>query len=220
MSQEEGLLDFFSKFRTLHFRRGETIIRAGENPSGVFYLSKGYVRLYALSKDGQKFSLIIFKTGDIFPLTWSLANIKTEYFVEAMTPCLIFRADKRSFVNLLKNQPQVYQEITEGILARLYGLLKRMEYMAFGNAYSKICSILLICADRFGVIDGAGILIQVPLTHEDIASLVGVTRETASIELKKLEVIGAIRKKKRLLQIAKIQLLKKGSQAEIDDVRI
>ena len=45
---------------------------------------------------------------------------------------------------------------------------------------------MLICAERFGKKVGRDVVIQVPLTHKDIANLVGMTRETVSIEMKKL----------------------------------
>ena len=65
----DKLGQFFSKFKDRHYKRHEIIIRPDGEIPGVFYLSRGYIRLYALSESGQELSLIIFKPGDFFPMT-------------------------------------------------------------------------------------------------------------------------------------------------------
>lgn len=104
----------------------------------------------------------------------------------------LYQAPRDEFVKFVKANGDVLFELTSRILIRLYGLLRRMEYLVFGNAYNKVASIISICAERFGSVGKDGIEIGVPLTHKDIANLIGVARETASIEIKKLEEEGAI----------------------------
>ncbi|MDP2637692.1 MAG: helix-turn-helix domain-containing protein, partial [Candidatus Levybacteria bacterium] len=80
----------------------------------------------------------------------------------------------------------------------------------FGNADSKLASILLISAMEFGIAKNDEIEIQIPLTHKDIASLVGVTRETVSIELKKFDKKKYISyRKKKIVIKNKVELRKK-----------
>ena len=112
-----------------------------------------------------------------------------------MTPVEAYRCSKEEFKTFLHNNPEVLWEVTSKILIRLRGLLERMEYMVFGNAHQKVASILVICAERFGIQQKDEILIRVPLTHKEIANLIGLTRETTSVELKKLERAGIIAKK-------------------------
>lgn len=64
----QKLNNFFAGFKKLSFKKSETILRADDEPRGVFYLKKGYVKLYSLSKDAQELTLIIFKAGDFFPI--------------------------------------------------------------------------------------------------------------------------------------------------------
>lgn len=181
------LESFFRGFRHLHYKKDYTIIHAGDDPPGVFFLLKGYVRLYSISKDGEELTLIIFKPQDFFPIMWAINETPNAYYLETMTACELYRAPREEFVAFMKENSDVEFELLSRILIRLGGLLSRMEYLAFGNAYQKVASIILICAERFGRQERGRVIIQVPLTHKDIANLVGVTRETASIEIKKLE---------------------------------
>ena len=203
----DKLGEFFYQFRQFHYKKGEVIIRPDGPPSGVFYLARGYVRLYALSESGQELDLIIFKPGDFFPMIWAFNDVNLTQYCEAMTAVEVTRCSKEEFKTFLQNNPQALWEVTSNILIRLRGLLERMEYMVFGNAYQKVASILVICAERFGIKQRNEILIRVPLTHKDIANLIGLTRETTSVELKKLERSGIISKKGGQFRIRNLEKL-------------
>ena len=205
---------FFEKFKSLHFKRGEIIIRADDEPQGIYYLKSGYVRVYSFSKNGEELTQIIFKPGDIFPVSWAINNIPSSYFVEAMTTASLFRVPREEFLRYVGDKPDILFELTRRMLVRFLGLMRRMEYLAFGNAYSKVASILLICAERFGEKRGNHVEIGVPMTHNDIANLVGMTRETVSIEMKKLEKKGLIAYRGRNLEIADLKKLRKESIIE------
>lgn len=191
MTQLSALLHeldlFFKKFKPLNLRRGEIIIRAGDAPPGIFYLTKGYVRVYSFSRSGEELTLIIFKPGDIFPVSWAINNVASGYFVESMTEAALWRVPREEFLEFVRDKPEILFELTRRMMVRLLALMRRMEHLVFGNAHSKVASIILICAERFGKKVGGTVVIDVPLTHNDIATLVGMTRETVSIEMGKLE---------------------------------
>jgi CRP-like cAMP-binding protein len=83
-----------------------------------------------------------------------------------------------------------------------------MEYLVFSNAYTKIATTLISCANKFGEIQkNNSTIIDIPLTHKDIATLVGITRETTSLEMKKLEKQGFISRDGRRLIINNVKKL-------------
>lgn len=200
--------EFFARFRRLSYKSHEIILRSNDTPPGVFFISRGYVRVYTLSESGQELTLIIFKPGDFFPMIWAFNNTTVTQYCEAMTPVEVLRAPKEEFRKFLEANPEVLWDVTSKILIRLRGLLERMEYSVFGSAYQKVASILVICAERFGAKFRGDIVIRVPLTHKDIANLIGLTRETTSVELKKLERLGVVSKKGRQYRIRDFEKLK------------
>lgn len=188
----QKLNNFFSRFRKYHYKKGEAILRCGDTPQGVYFINKGYVRDYSISKDGEELTLIIFKPEDFFPMQWVFNNKISLHYYNAMSAVELWRCSKEEFIKFIKANPEVLFELTSHILIRMGGIMQRMEYLAFGNAYEKVASILLILSERFGKKVGKNIVIQVPLVHKDIAELLGIARETASIGLKKLERKGII----------------------------
>jgi len=205
------LQKFFSKGKLLRYKRRETILRSGDSPQGVYFVNKGYIRLYSISESGEELTLIIFKPHDFFPMMWAINGTANENYLEAITDAQLYRSPKADFLHFLADNSDVSFDLTSHILIRMGGLLKRMEHLAFGSASQKVASILMICAERFGEKKGDGAIIHIPLTHRDVAMLVGMTRETVSIEIKKLERKGIIEYAGRSIFIKDTRKLQKES---------
>lgn len=216
MSPLEKVEDFFARGSAIRYKKGETILHAGDEPQGVFWLKKGYVRLYCLSSEGEEMTLIIFKPQDFFPMIWAVNNAPNLYYVEAMTPVEVYRLPREEFLSFVKEHPDVLFELMSKVLVRLGGLLQRMQYLAFGKAYEKVASILFICAERFGKETIGKVTINVPLTHKDVANLLGMTRETVSIEMKKLAKAGIIDYKGKFVVVRDLAKLRQESSLDND----
>ena len=209
VAASKKVLHFFSKYKPIFYKKGETIIRASDNPQGINFLVGGYVRHYSINQEGQELTLNIFKPGSYFPVVWAIAGETNHYFYEAMTQVEIRRAPKREAVSFFRQNPSVLYELTKRLLSGLNGLLIRMESLLLGNAKQRVSSTLFILAKRFGEKNGGdNILIKIPITHQAIASLAGLSRETTSLEMKKLEREGVIAKQNRYIAVNKLGKLK------------
>lgn len=207
-SETQKLENFFEKRKPFYYKKGETILHRGDLPQGVLFLKSGYARLESISKEGKEMTLVIYQPGELFPVVWAFFGQKPSiYNLEALTNCEIVRAPREEFLDFIKENPDVLFDVTKHIITRFQLALKRMEYLAFGNASSKLASILLICGRNYGVTKDGQTELQIPLTHKDIANLVGVTRETVSIELKKFDRRGLIGYSKKLIILRDINAL-------------
>lgn len=197
------MLKFFSQFNVIKYSKGETILRGGDLPQGVYFIKKGFVKLSSVSKEGKELTLVQYKEGDFFPVVWTFFGGEkgSIYSFEAITDTEILRSPREIFMDFVTKHPDVFLDVTKHIITRFQSSLKRMEFLTFGNASAKLASILLICAKDFGTQKSNGVEIQIPLTHKDIANLVGVTRETVSLELKKFDKKGYIGYNKKLILI-------------------
>lgn len=88
--------------------------------------------------------------------------------------------------------------------------MSRMEYFMCNSAYLKVAAALLACAKTLGKVESDNsVVIPFPLTHRDIATMIGATRETTSLEMKKLEKQGFISKSRRCIRIVNYDVLQK-----------
>lgn len=186
LSPSEKLKKFFATSKPTFFKKGDIVLRAGSTPRSAFYLSKGYIKDSSFSSDGREFTLFIFRPSDLFSYNWIFNELPNEHAFRAISDCTVYEKSRESLVEFLNANPNILFMISQMIAIRLRGLLKRIEIMAFGNASQRISSTFYILTERFGTSKENGITIPIALTQKDIAELTGLSRETASIEVKKL----------------------------------
>lgn len=187
-SVDKKLLDFFSKGSELRYERGQIILNAGDEPSGIYYISSGYVKMNSISKNGSVLTLNIFKPGSFFPMMWALGEVDNAFFYQTMTNIEAYRVSKEKVLKFIKEDPEVLYNLTKRIFIGMEGLLSNLQHLLYGNSYDRVVSAVLISAKRFGKgFKNNSVLIDLRLTHQDIANLAGISRETASIALGKLK---------------------------------
>ena len=180
---------FFAQFNSVqHFKRGEIIIRAGDEPSGVYYLKKGFVRLYLISIDGKETTYNIYKPGTYFSLIWAISDTPNIYFFESLTGVEVLKAPKNQVVKFFKSRPDILCDLIKRTLIGLDGTIKLTQALLMGAASQKIASAILVLTRRFGEKKKNGeIVIQLTITHKIVASMCNLSREKTSYELMKLK---------------------------------
>lgn len=185
--------EFYKQFTVRNYKKGEMLIRADDDPQGIFCLTKGYVRQYTISKTGFELTLHILKPISYFPMVWAVNGTPNVYYFEALTPVEAGRAPRDQVVNFIKDKPTIIFELMSELLEDYAESLKRIEHLVFSDAYRRVISVLLYIAKHFGEETDNGIIVRHRFTQQDIATLVGVARETASNEIAKLEKKGLVR---------------------------
>lgn len=184
---------FYRQFTVRNYRKGEMLIRADDDPQGIFCLTKGYVRQYTISKTGLELTLHILKPTSYFPMVWAINGTPNVYYFEALTSVEVGRAPRDQVVNFIKDKPTIIFELMSELVEDYAESLTRIEHLVFSDAYRRVISVLLYIAKHFGEKSSKGVLVNHRFTQQDIATLVGVARETASGELVKLEKKGLIK---------------------------
>lgn len=184
---------FYKQFTIRNYKKGEMLIRADDDPQGIFCLKKGYVRQYTISKTGFELTLHILKPLSYFPMVWAINGTPNLYYFEALTPVEVGRAPRERVVSFIKDKPTIIFELMSELLEDYAETLTRVEHLVFSDAYRRVISILLYIAKHFGEKYRKGIIVRHRFTQQDIATLVGIARETASNEMVKLEKKGLIK---------------------------
>lgn len=181
---QKTLDDFFTQFKHQKYKKGEILIRADDNPPGIFYLKKGYVKEYAISKKGDELVVNIFKPISFFPMSWAINNTPNMYFFEAITDLEVWRVPKDKALEFIKTNPDVLYDLLSRVYKGTDGLLTRMTYLMSGNAYARLITELVIYAKRFSN--------PLHISEKDLAASSGMTRETVSREVRILKSKGLV----------------------------
>jgi CRP-like cAMP-binding protein len=203
--QFAALVKLFKSGTKLTYRRGEYVIRPGEQPNNVFFIEEGLVKAYNISKYGEENLLIIRKSQEIFPLIWALTGQEREIIYQAISPTVLWRIDRDKYIKFLHGTDGAMLPILD-MVTEMYRIhSERLLNLEYRTVRERLVSFLLTMSHRFGKETNKGLVIDAPLRQQDIASSINASRETASRELSVLERKGLISTKQFYVTLKDIE---------------
>lgn len=190
--QVEAFVNLFKEGTKLSYKKGEYIIRPGEMPSGVFYIEKGQVKAFNVSRNGEENLLMIRREREVFPLIWAVTGQERAIIYEALVPTSVRRISRQQLLDSLHNHPENLSPMLDMAIEMYRIHSERILNLEHGSVRERLVSFLLTLSNRFGKRTDEGIVIDVPLRHQDIGSSINASRETTSRELAYLERKGFI----------------------------
>ncbi len=181
-------------------KSGQVIYAPGETGEALFVLKSGNVRIYRLAPDGRKLVLATMGPGSVFGEMGSLGQSMTGSFAEAVsdaTVCIMSGIDVDEY---LMSHPDVALRMIRLLSTRLSTAEDRLEQISFQPVPVRVGHLLLNLANDDGEVEG--------FTHQELADLLGTSRETvsrATVELKTLGFISTDRRCTRILDRAGLE---------------
>lgn len=208
-STKKGLDEFFSQYPVKQYNKGQLLIYAHEDPTGIFYLESGSVRKYDIGPAGDEVVLNVFKSKIFFPIAWAINKAPNKYFFEAATPIEVRRAPVDAFNAYLDAHPKLIFSLLKQVHGGLEDAQHRIVLLMDGDAHSRLLFELYIEGRRSGEMRPDGSCI-VSVSLADLAQRAGLTRETISRELGKIvQSNELISRRGRSLVISDFDALKK-----------
>jgi len=209
LKQMAELVDVFSRYGVRKtFKKGDYIIHPGDQPPGVFYILRGLVKAYDITKYGEENLLIIRKQDEIFPLIWALTGQERKVAYQTLEPTITLDISREQFEKEITRHPGAMAPLLD-MTIEMYRLhSERILNLEYRTVRERIVSFLLTMASRFGTRTSDGLLIEAPLRHQDIASSVNATRETTSREISALEKKGLIVKQNSYFLLKDVKTLR------------
>jgi CRP/FNR family cyclic AMP-dependent transcriptional regulator len=162
------------------YRKGEILFAEGQAPRGVFVISKGRVKLSGSSSDGRSLILHMAVPGEVVGLPGTISGKRYETTAEAIEPVQANFIPRIFFRDFVRAHGEVGLRVAE-ILSDIYhATYREVRYLGLsGSAEEKLARFLLdLTADRDH--DHGHARATLTLTHEEIASMVGTSRETVT----------------------------------------
>jgi CRP/FNR family cyclic AMP-dependent transcriptional regulator len=177
----ESIDAHFDEGTTKRYLKNEIIVQGDEEPSGVFFILEGYVKAYSISQLGQQNLLLIQGEHEILPLPWALDGPqKVGIFYEAISDVTVKRTSKAELRVSMGSNHWLAEQILRQLVDAFTVYAQRIQNLGFRLPRERIIACLLDLSTRFGEKNGSSIIINAPITHQDIADSTNMTRETAS----------------------------------------
>lgn len=155
----------------------------GDQADCVYLLKRGQVRISRLHQDGKQVVLSILGPGDIFGELVVAGESQRSEVAEAMEATMLCVMHRQDFENVLRHQPDVHLKLTRLIGLRLNRIESRVEDLVFRSASQRLAHLVLMLAEQYGIPHPEGTRINLRLTQQDMANLLGLSRQTVSLTL-------------------------------------
>jgi CRP/FNR family transcriptional regulator len=150
----------------------------------------GVVRVYSISEAGDEQVVIFHDDGEFFPTSWIFdKTVGAIFFYEAFTDCEVALVPKTELINFIYANPETTKFVLNYFAANYTASLIRVNALEQPKARDKLVYTLYYLCQRYSKNNDGRNIVTIPmnLTHQTIASLVGLTRETTAVEMSRLK---------------------------------
>lgn len=177
---------------TLELRKRQALWASGDPANRVYFVRSGMIKIGRVTDDGRELTLHLVERKQILGEFGPIEGGVHDTVAEAYEESVLYSLPSEVFLSVMKGDSELFMAITRLIADRRRSLEARVESLLFKTAHSRLASLFLDLADRFGVRDARGIIVNLKLTHREMASLIGASRETVSFAILDLRKDGLI----------------------------
>lgn len=190
----EEIQKYAHLFHEHDYNAKEIVFSEGDLGDAIYLLKTGHVRLYRLTEDGKEITLNILGPGDVFGELALFKESHRQTFAEAVDAVHICAASIEDFSRLMGHKPQLTMMVASEIARRRQESETRIPGLAYGSVRLKLMHALRHLAREHGEpLADEEVRIPVHLSHQELAQLVGTSRETCTVQLGKLQLAGVVR---------------------------
>jgi CRP-like cAMP-binding protein len=197
-----------------HTRR--QVLQTSDSQRAFYLVKNGYIKRYLIMNDGSLSTDLVYGPGDVFSLMLifrvlydrEILDSPEIYYYEAITDDVeVYSLSADDLKKYVSESPILYRDLLNEAGKRMTYETHGLENIAMKDAYKRVAHRLAYYARHFGEKSSAGIKIVPPLTHQDIADLLSLTRETVSTCMTRLRKKGLIDVKDRQIVVPDIEKL-------------
>lgn len=183
------------------FQRGEVIYLPGDPGSSAMLLARGRVRIYHVTQEGKQALLGFVEPSELFGELSAYNGSVREEYAEASENSLVVLLPREVVGRMMVEHPSVSMRLTALFGLRLKRIERRLKSLLFRSSRERLMHLLLELSERYGRPTEDGILITRKFSHQDMASIIGATRETVTITLGELQEEGVLQIDRRRITL-------------------
>ena len=220
----DDLTEVTSNHSIRKYRASNIILFQGEIPPFVLVVRSGFVISYTMSNNGDEQIIAFFSVGDVLPVEWIFDRSPVAlYYYRAFTDCELAAISREELLKYILDSQALSNKLLNQFATSFIGATVHIHALEHSHSQEKIIKLLHYLVLRFGqALTGKKDTYVIPfkLTHAQIASMVGITRESVTTEAVKLKNKKALDYRKGIYTILLPELLKSLGSEEFDSLTI
>lgn len=198
-------LESRSRMRVL--KRGEPVYLPHEQADGILLVASGRVKVCHTTPDGKQSILGFVDAGEIFGELSLVSDQPRNEYVETTEKTRLVLLPKRDLQLVLQKYPSIVLGVSKLIGMRRQRIERRLRNLLFRSNRERVIHLLLELTERYGERTDDGIKLGIHLSHQEMASIIGSTRETVTVVLGNLQSEGLLTISRRRLVLKSLDAL-------------
>ncbi len=196
-----------------HFQPGEMLFAEGDACSGLFIVAAGAVRIFKLSLSGREQILAVEGPGNSFAELPVFDGGNYPASASAVGDTEVLFISRKDFQNLCREHPEVSLKVIAVVGSRLRRLVEIIEELSFTTVRQRLIAVILRLAEQSGKPSKDGLILQMTMSHQELAAELGTVRELVSRNLSRLQAEGFLHVDGRKILIKDLPALKNEGQS-------
>lgn len=179
----EGLARLAERVEQREIRRREVVYMNGDPGDALYFVNGGRIKISKVTRDGKSLTLFYCGPSELFGEGCLIDGGPRTEMAEAVENAMLTQVERGDFERLLATHAHLGAQMTRMMVQRRKDLETKVEALVFRDVTSKLAELLLKLAGEYGVDDARGTMVALKITHQELANLIGSTRETVSLTL-------------------------------------
>jgi CRP/FNR family transcriptional regulator len=175
------------------YDHGAVISDPDSRPERTFYCSGGTLKVTKLLASGREILITILQSGSLWSDRAVLNGYWREVFIEAMEPSDVVAIENAAFERFLRAQPEHLTSFMGRISEQVSDALTLLDDFRGRDVASRLARVLVKFSQQYGTPTDSGVRIDLPVTHQDLANMIGTARETVSRNMARFRQKGYVR---------------------------
>jgi len=160
------------------YKKGQILFHEGTRPLGIFCINSGKVKVYKLGTDGKEQIVSIAKEGDMLGYKALIAEESYGLSAETLEPCTICFLPKSDFLQSVDSTEDLSRRLLKAVCHEMGLLTESLTHQAQKPVRERLAIVLLKLKDTYGMDPAENGPVEINLTREDLANMVGTATET------------------------------------------
>lgn len=191
----------------IQYKKGQNIFYEGTRPTGLYCMNGGKVKVFKNNVQGKEFIIYIAKPGDFLGYRALLSEEFYQATATVLEDAKICFIPKESFFEVLQKNPTFMRRVVQAVCHEMGIMEEKLAELAYKSVRERLAANLLMLKESYGMEGEGSTLIELALSREDLASIVGTATETVIRLLSEFKADGLIAfegKKIRVLDARKL----------------
>jgi CRP/FNR family cyclic AMP-dependent transcriptional regulator len=206
---DETVADVLTRVTTKELQRGEVLFRQDDPADQLWFLGEGRIKLTRVAADQRETLLAILAPGEVFGETCLLEGTPRVATATALLPSTVAVVGRAEVDLLLATHPDVIPVLLQVLARRLRSVNELLTELAFRDVAGRVAKALVDLSLRFGQPSDGGLRVAHGLTQEELAQLVGASREAVNKALSDFAARGWLHPEPRGVQVRNLERLRR-----------